>query len=92
MKKQWSFISRIAIICMAFLLVALNAVTLVSCSKSEKTCKSAPAWVYSKGYWTTSADYDSLVWCVSLDGYFVSDVFDGLYGLRPVITISKSDI
>lgn len=39
MKKQWSFISRIAIICMAFLLVALNAVTLVSCSKSEKTCK-----------------------------------------------------
>lgn len=36
MKKQWSFISRIAIICMAFLLVALNAVTLVSCSKSEK--------------------------------------------------------
>lgn len=39
MKKQRSFISRIAIICMAFLLVALNAVTLVSCSKSEKTCK-----------------------------------------------------
>ena len=64
----------------------------LGCNKSEKTCKSAPAWVYSKGYWTTSADYDSLVWCVSLDGYFVSDVFDGLYGLRPVITISKSDI
>ena len=39
MKKQRSLISRIAIICMAFLLVALNAVTLVSCSKSEKTCK-----------------------------------------------------
>ena len=66
--------------------------TVKDVKKSEKTCKSAPAWVYSKGYWTASADYDSLVWCVSLDGYFVGDVFDGLYGLRPVITISKSDI
>lgn len=50
MKKQWSFISRIAIICMAFLLVALNAVTLVSCSKSEKIrnykCTSEEDFIY----------------------------------------------
>lgn len=39
MKKQWSFISRIAMICMAFLLVVLNAATLVSCSESEKICR-----------------------------------------------------
>ena len=66
----------------------------LGCNKSEKTCKSAPAWVYSTSYWTASAyDYFN-VWEVSSE-----ESFDGTgcmasagFGLRPVITISKSDI
>ena len=37
----------------------------LGCNKSEKTCKSAPAWVYSTGYWTTSANNNNNVWHVN---------------------------
>ena len=67
----------------------------LGCNKSEKTCKSAPSWVYnSTWYWTASAyDYFN-VWGVDLDGRFggTGCMADAVYGLRPVITISKSDI
>ena len=66
----------------------------LGCNKSEKTCKSAPSWVYSTRYWTASANNNNYVWGVSSFGSFVSDSFDYsyYYGLRPVITIPKSDI
>ena len=49
--------------------------------------------VYSTNYWTASAHYNDRVWGVYSFGSFDSFYFDGVnYGLRPVITISKSDI
>ena len=67
---------------------------LISLGCKGSSCKLAPSWVYSTRYWTasTSANYD--VWIVFSNGSFVSYGFDtpGNLGLRPVITISKSDI
>ena len=64
-------------------------------SNNDERCKSAPSWVYSINYWSASADnnYD-FVWSVYSVGTFFSDDFDNSYsyGLRPVITISKSEL
>ena len=59
------------------------------------TCKSAPEWVYRTNYWTASASSGKYIWYVQGDGVF----FDlGIFydcdflGLRPVITIKKSEL
>ena len=66
----------------------------LGCGKNVITCKSAPSWVYSTDYWSASANDSSYVKHVSSRGTFDGDNFgysDG-FGLRPVITIPKSDI
>ena len=57
-------------------------------------CLKAPSWVYSTDYWTASADGISSVWAVNSNGNFSLVILTGSFhwGLRPVITISKSDI
>ena len=67
----------------------------LGCSGSSITCSSAPSWVYSTTYWTGSANGTSLVWDVYSDGYFSTGDYyggDGSFGVRPVITISTSEI
>ena len=73
----------------------------LGCTKNNWTCKNAPSWVYSTNYWTASADYwskaaadVSYVLGVASNGNFVHGIFESPVGsgLRPVITISKSDI
>ena len=66
----------------------------LGCSRNDYSCTSAPAWVYSVNYWTASADDEHFVWSVYSFGTFDYDYFDigGALGVRPVITISKSDI
>ncbi len=75
-------------------LITYEELTGLGCSKSDYSCKSAPSWVYSTYYWTASANGSSTVWTVNSFGTFGGRYFDdsGSYGLRPVITISKSDI
>ena len=67
---------------------------LISLGCSGRTCKSAPSWIYSTWYWTASANNNRAVWGVRSSGSFDYYVFDNSddCGLRPVITISKSDI
>ena len=67
---------------------------LIGLGCSGNSCKSAPSWVYSTWYWTASAADYHLVWRVHSSGYFDSYYFInlGYFGLRPVITISKSEI
>ena len=66
---------------------------LIGLGCSGNSCKSAPSWAYSTFYWTASAMDNYDVWDVYSDGSFGGG-FDasGIFGLRPVITISKSDI
>ena len=75
-------------------LITLNELIGLGCNRSEQTCNSAPSWVYSTDYWTAFANNNDSVLSVRSYGGFVSVLFDfsGTCGLRPVITISKSDI
>ncbi len=67
---------------------------LIGLGCSGNSCKSAPSWAYSTFYWTASANGNRTVWIVLSYGHFSGYDFDssGDNGLRPVITISKSDI
>ena len=75
-------------------LITYEELTSLGCDSNKYSCKSAPSWVYSTGYWTASADDNDSVLHVNSDGFFANDFLDNsvYYGLRPVITISKSDI
>ena len=61
-----------------------------------KINKGNPSWLYSTSYWTGSADNVSDVWNVQSQGYANPSYVDGsdsvLCGVRPVITISTSEI
>ena len=75
-------------------LITYEEIVSLGCTKNVWTCESAPSWVYSTDYWTASASYSYIVCGVYSNGRFGGGEFDisGLFGLRPVITISKSDI
>ena len=76
-------------------LITYDELISLGCTTNESlTCISAPAWVYSTYYWTASVDSIGKVWFVSSYGGFAGYDFaySGYFGLRPVITISKSDI
>ena len=66
----------------------------LGCSTSNYSCELAPSWVYSTIYWTASAYGSSRVWILTSDGNFSNTYTDctGGLGLRPVITISKSEL
>ena len=75
-------------------LITYEELTSLGCSEDDYSCKSAPVWVYSTYYWTASANDINLVRIVGEGGYFGNGDFynSDICGLRPVITISKSDI
>ena len=75
-------------------LITYEELISLGCSENDNLCKNAPSWVYSSDYWTASADSDSSVWLVYSPGHFTDYGFNYSedFGLRPVITISKSDI
>lgn len=73
---------------------------LVDLGCNSRSCASAPSWVYSVNYWTASANDNNLVWGVlssksrlSLTYSFQFDFgIVTMRGLRPVITISKTEL
>ena len=75
-------------------LITFEELISLGCNESESTCFSAPSWVYSSSYWTVSANHNYYVWSVASNSTFVGSYFgtSGYSGLRPVITISKSEI
>ena len=75
-------------------LITYEELTSLGCNENKKTCQSAPSFVYSTYYWTASANGWSNVWYVHSDGGFNGRILDisDYNGLRPFITISKSDI
>ena len=74
-------------------LIAYEELISLGC-RPNKLCESAPVWVYSTKYWTASADIYDYVWVVNSTGIFGDSTFSnsGYGGLRPVITISKSEL
>ena len=64
----------------------------LGCSENDYSCSAAPSWVYATSYWSGSAIGTGNVWYVNsltiFDNYNSSD--DSTFGVRPVITISRS--
>ena len=81
-------------------LITYNELAGLGCVSSSDTCKTDTVttnkreWIYNTYYWSASARAYDNVWGVNADGRFVARVFwyDDFLGVRPVITISKSDI
>ena len=75
-------------------LISSEQLKSLGCDESSSSCSSAPAWVYSTSYWTGSVFTGDLVYMVFTTGTFSGCVysFDGDFGIRPVITISTSEI
>ena len=75
-------------------LITYEELISLGCSDNDSSCSSAPSWVYSTNYWTASASSNYDVWFVGSFAGFDSGTFgmSGYYGLRPVITISKSEL
>ena len=76
-------------------LISYEQLDYLQCSGDDNLCSDAPTWVYSTSYWTGSAYSADLVWTVTSHGTFGGggyDNFDNDCGVRPVITISTSEI
>ena len=65
----------------------------LGCSEDDRSCSEAPSWVYATSYWSGSADDSYDVWYVYSDGNFYLSTCDNdyIFGVRPVIIISKSN-
>ena len=84
-------------------LISYEQLVELGCDPIKHTCvnyvgnvvleNSAPSWVYSTSYWTGTAFDFELVWRVDLYDFF-EDYYDIDYivGVRPVVTISTSEI
>ena len=73
-------------------LITYEELTSLGCNMNEATCESAPSWVYSTRYWTASTYTNNKMWVVFSNGYCNYGMFNSFNYLRPVITISKSEI
>ena len=84
-------------------LLTYNEIKQLGCDENKHTCgpnvwsealeNPAPSWVYSTTYWLGSVNNNS-VWKVESGGYFGRESYDFYfgYGVRPVITISTSEL
>ena len=63
----------------------------LGCSEDDYSCSAAPSWVYATSYWSGSAIVTYDVWRVHSysDFDYGGYNFDDLFGVRPVITISR---
>ena len=69
-----------------------DLVSLV-CDRSTYICENAPSWVYSSSYWTQSLMNSYSIGVVTFYGEFATSSYDNYWlGLRPVITIKKSEL
>ena len=66
----------------------------LGCIRSGYSCEAAPSWVYSTGYWIGSTNDYYRIMGIDSTGFFGYAGFENgkIFGLRPVITISKTDL
>ena len=72
-------------------LITYEELDTLGCSFSNNLCNSAPSWVYATTYWTGSAYSSNYIWSVAgTSGQYGIHFTNNERGVRPVITISKS--
>ena len=66
----------------------------LGCKIDDSSCTAASSWVYTSSYWLGFADGDYGTGFIAEGGFFGSGNFDSdfEFGIRPVITILKSEI
>ena len=74
-------------------LMILDELTKFGCSTSALVCRGSPAWIQSTSYWSGTASKPTNIWGVNSKGYFTDYGYgyNHIGGVRPVITISKSE-
>lgn len=79
-------------------LMSYEQATYLGCDANITSCKDAPIWVYDTSYWLGSVgdayNEPRWIWNINYTNFF-SAVFysdNSGYGIRPVITIDKTDI
>ena len=75
-------------------IITVDDLFSLGCDKSTYVCTNAPSWVYSTTYWTqTKGTYSTSLLPVTFYGEIADSSYDNNYmGLRPVITIKKSEL
>ncbi len=77
-------------------LLTYEQVINLGCSKDNGSCKSAPSWVHAVNYWIGSVDVSYSAEMVLHDmvdpGFGHGGLEENVAGLRPVITIKKSEL
>ena len=75
-------------------LLSYNQAVNLGCNKDTSSCSSAPVWLHSTSYWTITANNSSSIYSIMANGEFNDTSFyvDSSFGLRPVITIAKSEL
>jgi hypothetical protein len=73
-------------------LITKDELIALGCNEDDCSCNAAPNWVYATSYWSGSANDSSLVWSVRSSSYFDFGNCSSVYyfGVRPVVTISRS--
>ena len=74
-------------------LITRGQLEKLGCDFNAQTCNSLP-WVTNRGYWTGTVQLYTSVWGMLANVNIAQEEYtsNGLYGLRPVITISKSEL
>ena len=72
-------------------LITYDELTGLGCSKDNYSCSAAPSWVDATSYWSGSDRGTNYVWGVRSKPDFgsYSYSYTSLFGVRPVITISR---
>ncbi len=75
-------------------LITKEELETLGCSSGNNFCTSAPAFIYSTSYWSGSLNTTSTVWDVHSSGSFYRHTYynTSYFGVRPVISISSSEI
>ena len=74
-------------------IITVDDLLSLGCDRSTHICTNAPSWVYSTTYWTQSFINSYSIGCVGFWGVITESSYNNNYmGLRPVITIKKSEL
>ena len=93
LKNYESYLTSIGKTSVNASLLSIEQAANLGCDKDNKTCEAAPSWVYSTYYWLGCAANVFDAYNVTSYGQLHNYVNAGqLTGLRPVITISKTDL
>lgn len=75
-------------------LISQEQLVSLGCKAERLSCEDAPNWVYLTSYWTGSAVHDNSLYRVTTKAIFGYEIptSNNIFGIRPVITISKTEL